>query len=81
MARLDLIRFQSSQIQHQVIDTIQPMIVQIAQDKDLDFVFSDSNILYHSKIVDITEDVIDALDEAFKKGLLPSLQINFEEGV
>ena len=81
MARLDLIRYQSTQIQQQVAQTIQPMITQIAQEKDLNFVFSSSNALYYSDVVDITSDLIRTLDKAFEKGLLPSLQINFEEGV
>lgn len=81
MARLDLIRYQSAQIQQQVAQTIQPMISQIAQEKDLSFVFPASNALYYSDVVDITSDLIKTLDKAFEKGLLPSLQINFEEGV
>ena len=81
MARLDLIRYQTSQIQQQVTQTIQPMIHQIAQDDKLDFVFSSSNALYYSEAVDITKKLIDALDKAFEDDQLPNIQINFEEGV
>ncbi|MBE6449750.1 MAG: OmpH family outer membrane protein [Alphaproteobacteria bacterium] len=81
MARLDLIRYQTSQVQQQVVQTIQPMIKQIAQESNLDFVFSSSNALYYSDAVDITTELIDDLDEAFEDGQLPNIQINFEEGV
>ena len=45
------------------------------------FVLSASNVLYHNNTVDITDDVIKALDKAYKAGKLPDLQISLEEGV
>ncbi len=80
MARLDLIRYQSGQIMQQVEEMMQPMIAQLADKKDLHFVLSASNVMYHTKAIDITSDVVRLLDDAFEAGNLPSLQISFNEG-
>lgn len=81
MAKLDLIRHQTAQIQRQVSETMKPLIAQVAKSKDFVFVLSSSEVLYHNNTVDITDDVIQVLDEAYKAGNLPKIQISFEEGV
>ena len=81
MAKLDLIRHQSTQLQRQVLETMKPIIAQIASTESLDFVISSSNVLYYSKATDVTDDVIDALNEAFEDEKLPKLQISLEKGV
>ena len=81
MAKLDWIRYQSAQVQQEVVATLKPLIAQIAQNSDLLFVLSSSEVLYHNNTVDITDDVIQVLDEAYKAGNLPKIQISFEEGV
>ena len=80
MAKLDLIRYQAGQITSRVEEVMKPMIAMVAQEKKLVFVLSASNVLYHSKAVDITSDVIDQLDTAFQAGQLPDLQISLSEG-
>ena len=80
MAKLDLIRYQANQISMRVEETMKPMIGQVAQRKKLKFVLSDSNVLYHSQAVDVTDDVIKQLDKAFQDGQLSNLQISFSEG-
>ena len=80
MAKLDLIRYQAGQVSAQVETTMKPIIAEIAEKKNLDFVLSVSNAFYFSKSVDITEEVIKRLDKAFEAGKLPSLQISLSEG-
>lgn len=80
MAKLDLIRYQAGQITSRVEEVMKPMIAMVAQEKKLVFVLSASNVLYHSKAVDITSDVIEQLDTAFQAGQLPDLQISLSEG-
>ena len=76
-----MIRHQTAQIQRQVSETMKPLIAQVAKSKDFVFVLSSSEVLYHNNTVDITDDVIQVLDEAYKAGNLPKIQISFEEGV
>ena len=81
MAKLDLIRHQTAQIQRQVSETMKPLIAQVAKSKDFVFVLSSSEVLYNNDTVDITADVIHLLDEVYKAGKLPKIQISLQEGV
>ena len=81
MAKLDFIRYQAAQIQHQISETMKPLIENVAIDENLVLVLSASDVLYHNNTVDITNDVIKALDKAYNAGELPDLQISFKEGV
>lgn len=80
MAKLDLIRYQTSLVMAQVETTMKPIIEQIAKNEKLDFVLSVSNALYYDQSVDITDEIIKQLDKAFQTGKLPVLQISLNEG-
>ena len=80
MAKLDLIRYRAGQIMAQVEATMKPIIASVADDENIELVLPVSNVLYHAKTVDITQDVIKQLDKAFHSGKLPSLEISLSEG-
>ena len=81
MAKLDLIRYQTSLIQQRVSEKIRPIIADVSVRKNLIFVLPVSEVLYHNNTVDITDEVIKSLDDAYNEGDLPDLEISLQEGV
>lgn len=80
MAKWELIRYQTAQVMTQVEETMAPIIEKIAKKRKLDFVLDSSRVLYYTKTVDLTDEVIKQLDESFKSGQLSGLQISLSEG-
>ncbi len=80
MARLDLIRYRVAQIMQSLEKQTQPLLAQVAQNRKLRLVVPLSATLYSQRAIDITDDVIVALDEAFANGQLTGLQIVLDEG-
>lgn len=80
MARLDLIRYRVAQIMQSLEKQTQPLLAQVAQNRKLRLVVPLSATLYSQRAIDITDDVIAALDEAFANGQLTGLQIVLDEG-
>ena len=80
MARLDLIRYRVAQIMQSLEKQTQPLLAQVAENKKLRLVVPLSATLYSQRAIDITDDVIAALDEAFANGQLTGLQIVLDEG-
>ncbi len=78
MAKLDLIRYQATQITQNVEQQIQPFLKQLAQNKNLDLVVSSANVIYYQ--TDITDEVIEALNDAYQQGLIKDLEIVLDEG-
>ena len=79
MAKWELIRYQTAQVMTQVEETMAPIIEKIAKKRKLDFVLDSSRVLYYTKTVDLTDEVIKQLDESFKSGQLSGLQISLSE--
>ena len=80
MARLDLIRYRVAQIMQSLEKQTQPLLAQVAENRKLRLVVPLSATLYSQRAIDITDDVIAALDEAFANGQLTGLQIVLDEG-
>ena len=63
MARLGMIRENVRHIMSEVEKQSEPLLRQIAQKRHLDLVLTDNNIVYASDRVDITNDLIERLNE------------------
>ena len=63
IARLGLIRENTRRIMAQVEKQSEPILQQIAKERDLDVVLTDTNVAYASDRVDITDDLIEKLNE------------------
>jgi Skp family chaperone for outer membrane proteins len=68
-------------IQQRVSEKIRPIIADVSVRKNLIFVLPVSEVLYHNNTVDITDEVIKSLDDAYNEGDLPDLEISLQEGV